>query len=62
MSVIDCLVLDFDIEFVRFLYVKDKAYETLIIFYGEIHPVVWIYFSNYKSTKNIRFRNYKRNF
>ena len=62
MSVIGCLVLDFDIEFVRFLYVKDKAYETLNLCYREIYPLVWIYFSNYKSTKNIRVGNKKSNF
>ena len=28
MSVFCCFALDFDIEIVRFLYVKDKAYET----------------------------------
>ncbi len=28
MSVLGCLALDFDIEIVRFLYVKDKAFET----------------------------------
>lgn len=28
MSVLCCLELDFDIETVRFLYVKDKAFET----------------------------------
>lgn len=34
MSVIGCFALDFDIETVRFLYVKDKAFETPLICLG----------------------------